>query len=67
MTNYIISEDRLTGLLRSETMLEQLEAWGVDNWSGYEEMDWDVINGEPDLSAFQEHKRHTLDAEDHAA
>lgn len=31
-----ISDERYLELLKSEDKLSALEAWGVDNWSGYE-------------------------------
>ena len=31
-------------LLAAQEMLSQLEAIGVDNWEGYEELDWGAID-----------------------
>jgi hypothetical protein len=35
---------RYESLLRSERKLIQLEAAGVDNWVGYDEIDWTYVN-----------------------
>ena len=46
---YRISKKRLLSLLESEAMLNQLEAYGVDNWGGYgmlneDDPDWDAYD-----------------------
>ena len=43
---YKISEERLIGLLSCEAEMIELENAGVDNWSGYGEIDWEVLENE---------------------
>ena len=43
----VLLEDRLIDLLKKEALLEELQAYGVDNWSGWgmwydEDPDWDA-------------------------
>lgn len=49
---YKISEKRLIELLECELELNELECLGVDNWSGYNEVEWEYIDGEPGLIGF---------------
>lgn len=35
-----IAQDRYNYLLFREAQLDAMEAMGVDNWEGYEEVDW---------------------------
>lgn len=37
MIKYILTETELRDLLQDQKRLEALEAYGVDNWYGYEE------------------------------
>lgn len=37
MEKYILTETELLELLEDQKRLEALEAYGVDNWGGYEE------------------------------
>ena len=32
-------------LLRDSRILEELYSAGVDNWDGYESIDWEYVNG----------------------
>lgn len=45
-TNIVISADRMLELLKSETILNYLTAYGVDNWEGYGENFPDDIDSE---------------------
>lgn len=45
---YIITEERLRGLLNNEQFLYALEGAGVDNWEGYEYAEPDVYDAVPD-------------------
>lgn len=36
--------ERYLSLMRSEAELIELEAAGVDNWQGYDEVNWEAVN-----------------------
>jgi|GEM_PF-5783487 len=42
----VIMKDVYRNLVRADVILSALEAEGVDNWPGYEEIDWDEIDNE---------------------
>ena len=55
MKYFKISEDQLRGFIESSKILSNLEAYGVDNWDGYEEaVNEDTEATEEDLSQFEE-------------
>lgn len=55
MKYYKISEEQLRELIESSKILSNLEAYGVDNWGGYEEaVNEDTEATEEDLSEFEE-------------
>lgn len=52
---YKVSEKELIRLLSSEAELLELESAGVDNWSGYGEVDWGgLYNTEISLDGYEE-------------
>lgn len=51
---YKISEEDLLSLLSERDELSELECAGVDNWCGYEEVDWQALEEcEYDLSDYE--------------
>jgi hypothetical protein len=40
----IVSLSRYRSLCESERKLIELEAMGVDNWSGYDDIDWTYVH-----------------------
>ena len=54
MRYFKISEEQLRELIESSKFLSNLEAYGVDNWGGYEEaVNEDYEVSEEDLSEFE--------------
>lgn len=47
--NYTITEERLRALIYAELLLGELEDAGVDNWEGYEDINWAHLNVTPSL------------------
>lgn len=41
-----IDNSEYESLARDARILEELYSAGVDNWDGYEYIDWDYVNGE---------------------
>ncbi len=44
--NVTISRKEYEGLLKSNRTLNALEGAGVDNWEGYELIDWEDVHAE---------------------
>jgi hypothetical protein len=51
---YKVPEARLRELVATEADLVSLEAHGVDNWSGYGDVEWSSEEEDVSLSEFEE-------------
>lgn len=57
MRRYILTAYQLSSLLYDSQLLDQLEAGGVDNWYGYDEVDHPSNNDiEEAMSIYKEYK-----------